>query len=191
MSFESLLAALTPANDRVPVAIEIDSTFDGDGKQRLAKLALNAVLLQELRAALSGSGSVTNDGMVFPILSSRLTGEDVTFFRHHQNRSHLIREAIEGETVLNGRSPASEYVCVIRQVRSGFRTVVAIDAALLIADPSTRAARLHSDEALSLLFDTVTSVAPGTPISMDAIIAYLDGAHSQTATADGAARKLS
>jgi hypothetical protein len=188
MNFESLLAALTPANDRVPVAVEIDATFDGDGKQRLSKLASSTKLLQELRTALSGSGSVTNSGMVFPILSSHLTAEDVAFFRKHQSRSHLIREAIDDEQALNGRSPASEYVCVVRQIRSGFRTLVAIEAALLIADPSTRAARLHSDETISLLFDMVTSVAPGTPISLDAIIAYLDGAHSQTATEDGARR---
>jgi hypothetical protein len=188
MSFESLLAVFTPANDRVPVAVEIDSTFDGEGKLMLSKLASNTKLLQELRTALSGSGSVTNDGMVFPILSSRLTAEDVTFFREHPNRAHLIREAIEDEPVLNGRSPASEYVCVVRQIRSGFRTVVAMEAALLIADPSTRAARLHSEDTASLLFDMATSVAPGTPISLDAIIAYLDGAHSQTATEDGARR---
>jgi hypothetical protein len=190
MSLE-LLAALTPANHRVPVAVEIDAAFDGDGKLMLAKLASNGELLQEMRAALSGSGSVTNDGMVFPILSPRRTAEDAAFFRENPNRAHLIREAIEDEPVLNGRSPASEYVCVVRQVRSGFRTVVAIEAALLVADPSTRAARLHSDDTLGLLFDMVTSVAAGTPISVDAIISYLDAARSQTATADGLKRRLS
>jgi hypothetical protein len=190
MNLETLLTALTPANDRVPVAVEIDAAFDGDGKLMLGKLASNGELLQEMRAALSASGSVTKDGMVFPILSPRRTDDDAVYFRQNPSRAHLIREAIDGEPVLNGRSPASEYVTVVRQIRSGFRILVAIEAERLCIDRATGAAWLNSDDVLAALFDLATGGDPSHYIYIDGIIAYVGQMRSAAAAAGGLKRRL-
>ncbi len=173
-----------------PVALEFDPAYAA-GRTLFEHLALDIKAREVLKKALSESGGAGTDTTIIdPIFSPHATAEDLVFFKENPSRTHLIRGAIEGEPVLVGRSPASEYVAVVRQVQSGVRLVVAIPLELMIIDSATRAARLNDDDVLAMVFEMATRATPGDYIYIDKIIAHVDEMRS-TAAVQGERRRLS
>jgi hypothetical protein len=176
---------------RTPVSLEYDPAYEA-GRTLFDHLVFDIEAREILRKALSESGGAgTDTTIVDPILSPRATVEDVEWFRENPSRTHSIRPAIEGEPVLAGRSPASDFVVCVRQFQRGVRKLVAIPVELMIIDPATRAARLGDDEVLAMLFEVATRATPGHYIHIDKIVARVDEMRSAAATAVGLKRRPS
>jgi hypothetical protein len=186
-NLETLVAALTPAQGRTPIAFEVDAAFDDMGRLRLDKLASDTQSLQAMREALDNSGTTKDN--IYPIVSSNANAEDVAFFMAKPNRTHILREAVEGEAVLDGRAPASDFLVCVRQVQSGLRLSVAIPLDRMDVSPAKRPARLDDDDVLALLWEMASRAAPGHYLLIDKIVAHVDEMRS-AAAADGLKRRL-
>jgi hypothetical protein len=188
--FERLAFEMHPPV-RTPVSLEYDPAYEA-GRTLFDHLVFDIEAREILRKALSESGGAGTDTTIIdPIFAPHGTVEDVEWFRDNPSRTHSIRPAIEGEPVLAGRTPASEYIAVVRQAQSGVRLVVAIPLALMTIDPATRAARLDDDDVLSMVFELATRATPGHYFLIDKIIAHVDELSSAAATADGLKRRPS
>jgi hypothetical protein len=175
-----------------PVALEYDQAYAA-GRTLFDHLARDIPAREALKKALSESGGAGADtDIVDPIFSPQATAADLAFFKENPSRTHAIREAIDGEPVLASRSPASDFVVCVRQLQGGFRMLVAIPVALLDVGPTTQAARLDSDDVLSVVFEIATSEAPDNHIYVDRIIEYVDAVRSAAATTESdSQRRLS
>ena len=155
------------------VAIEFDPAYEA-GRTLFDHLALDIPAREVLRKALSESGGAgTDTDFVDLVFSPRATEVDLAFFKESPTRTHLLREAIDGECVLVGRSLASNYRVVGRQIGSGISVLVALPLEQMLLDSATRAARLNDDDVLSLLFETATRVATARHIDIGKITAYV------------------
>jgi hypothetical protein len=191
LSLLERLAFEMQAPVRTPVSLEYDPAYEA-GRTLFDHLAVDVQAREVLRKALSESGGAGTDTTIIdPIFSPRATVQDVEWFRGNPSRSHSIRPAIEGEPVLAGRTPASEYIAVVRQAQGGVRLVVAIPLALMIIDPTRGTDRWEDDEFLSTLFEIVARATPGHYIHIDKIIAYVDALSSAAAPVDGLKRRPS
>jgi hypothetical protein len=165
-----------------PVALEFDPAYEA-GRTLFNHLMFDMQAREVLRKALSESGGAgTDTTIVDPIFSPRATVEDLAFYKDNPSRSHRVREAINGEPVLAGRLPASDFIVFVRQIQRGVRKLVAIPVALMIVGPATRPSRLDDDEVLAMLFETATRTVPGYYIYIDKIVAYVDEMRSASAT---------
>jgi hypothetical protein len=174
-----------------PVALEFDPAYAA-GRTLFNHLARDIPAREVLRKALFESGGAgTDTDIVDPIFSPMATAEDVTFFKDNPSRTHELREAIDGEPVLAGRVPASDFIVCVRQIQRGVRKLVAIPVELMTVDPTTRAARLDDDDVLSMVFELATRATPGHYFLIDKIVAYVDEMRSAATPKSDSKRRLS
>jgi hypothetical protein len=181
---------------RTPMAIELDAAaYDGatptlGSFAKVAAAAFDTKNLAEMRAALAASGTAMTH--VACIMSLHTTAQDAGYFAANSNRTHAIRGAIDSDETLAGRTPASEYLVIIRQIRAGFRLLVAIHRDLIRTQSSVSRATQEAqdnDEALSLLFDAVT-INQGQVIWLDKLMSVVSARQSGMTPLGGAARRL-
>jgi hypothetical protein len=191
LSLLKRLAFEMQAPVRTPVSLEYDPAYAA-GRTLFDHLAVDVQAREVLRKALSESGGAGTDTTIIdPIFSPHATVEDVEWFRDNPSHTHSIRPAIDGEPVLAGRMPATDYCVVVRQAQSGVRLVVAIPLALMIIDPTHATVRWEDDDFLSTVFELATRATPGQYFLIDKIIAYAGELSSAGTTADGVKRRPS
>jgi len=168
----------------IPVALEFDPAYEA-GRTLFDHLVRDLPAREVLRKALLESGGAgTDTDIIDPILSPFATAEDVEFFKELPSRTHQLRQAIDGEPVLAGRTPASDFVVCVRQIQRGVRKLVAIPVELMIVGAATRGARLDDDEVLAMVFEMATRKDPGHHIYIDKIVAYVDEMRSAATIAE-------
>jgi hypothetical protein len=176
---------------RVSLAIELDAAHEA-GVSIERYLLRNKAAREQMREALEASGGAgTDTNFVSPIFSVASTIGDVVWFVENPQRAHLIREAVEGERVLAGRTSAGHLV-VVRQLFAGFRQLVVVAARRLIISPDTKISRLQdADDVLSWLFETATRSPESDAIYIDEILLFVDEQRSSAMSAPDSVRRLS